>query len=136
MEKVAKISEAESQIMQALWTQGAMGAEEIAAHVGIDAGWSQATVRTLINRLIRKGAITAKREGRRARYHPLLSRDDYITEETQSFLDRVFSGHVSPLLAHFNEKGKLSEDEIEKLRELIEKKTDDRGSGEGGNRNG
>lgn len=136
MERAAKISEAESQIMQALWTEGALGAEEIAAQVGIDAGWSQATVRTLINRLIKKGAIAAKREGRRARYHPLLSRGDYITEETQNFLDRVFSGNVSPLLAHFNEKGKLSEDEIEKLRILIEKMTDDGSRGEEADRDG
>ena len=121
MEPTVKISDAESQIMAALWATGPMGAEEIAAEVGIEAGWSEATVRTLINRLIKKKAIVAEREGRRARYHPLLSRDDYVTEEAQSLLDRLFEGHLSPLLAHFSEKGSLREDEIEALRAIVGK---------------
>lgn len=122
-----RISEAESQIMDVLWSKGPQGADEIAVEIGIEAGWSEATIRTLINRLIKKEAIRPERHGRRATYHPLVTRDDYISVESETFLNRMFEGRLAPLVAHFSDKGKLTDEEVRMLRGIVERITDEDG---------
>jgi BlaI family penicillinase repressor len=114
------ISEAESVVMQALWAAGEATAEDLIAQVAGPNDWAEATVRTLINRLLTKGAIAAEREGRRYRYRPLLQREKWLAGESASIVDRLFGGRVAPLVAHFSEQGKLSRKDIEELRKLIE----------------
>lgn len=114
------ISDAESVVMQALWAAGEATAEDLIASVAAPNGWAEATVRTLINRLLTKGAIEAEREGRRYRYRPLLPRADWVAEESAGVVDRVFGGRVAPLVAHFSEQGRLSQADIDELRKLIE----------------
>jgi len=114
------ISDAESVVMQALWDSGEATAEALIARVAGPNGWAEATVRTLINRLLTKGAIAAEREGRRYRYRPLLARSEWLAEESAGVLDRLFGGRVAPLVAHFSEQGRLSQKDIDELRKLIE----------------
>lgn len=114
------ISEAESVVMQALWAAGEATAEDLIAQVAGPNAWAEATVRTLINRLLTKGAIAAEREGRRYRYRPLLQREQWIAGESAGIVDRLFGGRVAPLVAHFSEQGKLSRKDIDELRKLIE----------------
>lgn len=114
------ISEAESVVMQALWTAGEATAEDLIAQVAGPNEWAEATVRTLINRLLTKGAIAAEREGRRYRYRPLLQREQWVAGESAGIVDRLFGGRIAPLVAHFSEQGKLSRKDIEELRQLIE----------------
>ena len=116
---MARISTAESQIMQALWAKGPMGAEENVREVGEAQSWGEATVKTLINRLLKKKAIASEREGGRARYRPLLTREDYVTGESQGLLDRLFGGEVAPLVAHYAKHRALSAEELERLKSLI-----------------
>ena len=116
---MAKISGAESQIMQALWANGPMGAEEIVREVGEAQSWGEATVKTLINRLLKKKAIASEREGGRARYRPLLTREEYVTGESQGLLDRLFGGEVAPLVAHYAKHRPLSPEELTRLKALI-----------------
>lgn len=114
------ISDAESQVMQALWAAGEATAEDLIAAVAGPNGWAEPTVRTLINRLLGKGAISADREGRRYRYRPLLRREDWVAEQSEGLVDRLFGGRVAPLVAHFSEQRKLSREDVEALRKLIE----------------
>ena len=114
------ISEAESEVMKALWAAGEATAEDLIAAVAGPQGWAEATVRTLINRLLTKGALSAEREGRRYRYRPVLTRAQWLDEQSTSVLDRLFGGRVAPLVAHFGEQGRLSRRDIEELRKLIE----------------
>jgi predicted transcriptional regulator len=116
---MTRISAAESQIMQALWANGPMGAEEIVREVGAAQSWGEATVKTLINRLLKKKAIASEREGGRAKYRPLLTREDYVTGESQGLLDRLFGGEVAPLVAHYAKHRPLSPEELERLKSLI-----------------
>ncbi|MDE2488173.1 MAG: BlaI/MecI/CopY family transcriptional regulator [Alphaproteobacteria bacterium] len=116
---MTRISAAESQIMQALWARGPLGAEEIVREVGEAQSWGEATVKTLINRLLKKKAIASEREGGRARYRPLLTREDYVTGESQGLLDRLFGGEVAPLVAHYAKHRPLSPEELERLKALI-----------------
>jgi predicted transcriptional regulator len=116
---MSRISAAESQIMQALWANGPMGAEEIVREVGGAQSWGEATVKTLINRLLKKKAIASEREAGRAKYRPLLTREDYVTGESQGLLDRLFGGEVAPLVAHYAKHRPLSPEELERLKSLI-----------------
>jgi BlaI family penicillinase repressor len=116
-----KISPAEAVIMEALWTRSPATAEQIAAQVAQAQDWGEATVKTLINRLLKKGAVQAEPDGRRYLYRPLLERAHYIDHESRNLLDRLFEGRLAPLVSHFSEGGKLSEKEVAELRRLIEK---------------
>lgn len=114
-----KISGAESQIMEALWARGPMGAEDLVREVGVAQSWGEATVKTLINRLLKKQAIASERVGGRARYRPLVSRDAYLIGESQSLLDRLFGGELAALVAHHARHRPLSPEELERLKGLV-----------------
>ena len=121
----AKISGAESQIMEALWRAGPLTPDGIVAEVGEAHGWAPGTVKTLITRLLRKGAIAGAREAGGYVYRPLLERTSYVQAESQSLVDRLFGGEVAPLVAHFAEHRALSPRDIETLKSLIAKLEDD-----------
>jgi predicted transcriptional regulator len=116
---MSRISSAESLIMEALWTRGPLLAEEIVGEVAAAQGWGEATVRTLITRLLKKKAIASTREGAKVRYRPLVSRDDYLTTESQGLLDRLFGSQVAPLVAHYAKHRKVSPEELARLKRLI-----------------
>jgi predicted transcriptional regulator len=115
-----RISEAESQVMEVLWSSAPRSAEEVYAALAGTRDWQEATVKTLLNRLLKKRAVAATREGRRYLYRPLIERTDYVHAESKSLLDRLFDGRVAPLVAHFSERTKLSKKDIAEIRALIE----------------
>ena len=120
------ISDAESVVMQALWRRAPLAADEIVAEVAGPQGWSEATVKTLINRLLKKGAIGATPEGRRYLYRPLVAREAYVQAQSQGLLDRLFEGRLAPLVSHFSQGGKLSPEDVAELKKLIGELPDDR----------
>ena len=120
------ISEAEREIMEVLWRRSPRSAEEILAEVGPRQRWQEGTVKSLLNRLLRKRAVKATRDGRRYLYRPLLVRERYVLEESKSLLDRLFGGRVAPLVAHFSEQRKLSKKDIAELKRLIGELDDER----------
>ena len=119
------ISEAEAIVMDVLWRAAPRSAEEILAEVGPRQGWQEGTVKSLLNRLLKKKAIRAEPDGRRYLYSPLLSREKYVSQESKGLLDRLFGGRVAPLVAHFSEQRKLSKKDIAELRRLLEEFDDD-----------
>ena len=116
---MSKISGAESHIMEALWTQGSLTAEEIVQAVGPAQEWGEATVKTLINRLLKKKALISERSGGRALYKPLITRAEYLTGESQGLLDRLFGGQIAPLVAHYARHRDVSPEELARLKSLI-----------------
>ena len=114
-----KISGAESQIMEALWRQGPLTPDGIIGAVGEAQGWAPGTVKTLITRLLKKGAIAGSREAGGYLYRPLISRTDYVQSESQGLVDRLFDGEVAPLVAHFAEHRALSRKDIKLIKQLI-----------------
>lgn len=114
-----KISTAESQVMEALWRREPLTAEDVIAEVAQAQGWSAATVKTLINRLLGKKAISAERDGRRYLYRPLVSRSDYVESESQGLLDRLFEGRLAPLVSHFSQRERLTAEDVAELKRLI-----------------
>lgn len=120
------ISDAESQVMEVLWERHPLTAEEVVAALAKTTDWQEPTVKTLLNRLLKKQAIAAERDGRRYLYRPLLARADYVHEASKGLLDRLFDGRVAPLVAHFSERRKLSKKDIAELKRLIEEIDHDR----------
>lgn len=121
-----QISEAESVVMEVLWERQPRTAEEVFAALRASRDWQEPTVKTLLNRLLKKGAIRATREGRRYLYAPLLAREDWVARQSEGFVERLFGGRVAPLVAHFSERGRLTPADIEQLRRLIESFDDER----------
>jgi len=120
-----RISTAESVVMEVLWRASPLAAEDIVAEVAEPQGWSEATVKTLINRLLTKKAIGARKDGRRYLYRPLVERSQYVSQESQGLLDRLFDGRVAPLVSHFSRTSKLSPEDIAELKRLIAEIEDD-----------
>ena len=119
-----QISEAESAVMDVLWRTHPLGAEEVVAALADSRDWQEATIKTLLNRLLNKGAIVAEKDGRRYLYSPRLKREDWVLQESRGLLDRLFDGRVAPLVAHFSEHRKLSRKDIAELRKLLEELDD------------
>ena len=115
-----RISEAESVVMDILWQRSPLSAEDVVASLSGRQDWQEATIKTLLNRLLKKGAVAAEKDGRRYLYAPVLQRDAWVQGESESLLERMFAGRVAPLVAHFSEQRKLSRKDIAELRKLLD----------------
>lgn len=115
-----QISEAESVVMDVLWARSPLGADEVAQALAGRQDWQDATIKTLLNRLLNKGAIRAEKDGRRYLYSPLVKREDWVLAESRGLLERLFDGRVAPLVAHFSAHRKLSKKDVAELRKLLE----------------
>ena len=115
-----QISEAESVVMEVLWASSPRAAEDVIAALAGRQDWQEATIKTLLNRLLNKGAIAADRDGRRYLYRPLLQREDWVLAESRGLLERLFDGRVAPLVAHFSAQRELGRKDIAELRKLLE----------------
>lgn len=102
------ISEAEAVVMQVLWDRHPRSAEEVVSALSGQTEWAEATVKTLLNRLLTKGALRAVKQGRRYLYSPVLEREHWVQQQSDGLLQRLFGGRVAPLVAHFNQRGRLS----------------------------
>ena len=124
-----QVSDAESVVMEVLWDaeaggRGAVAAEDVVAVLATRHDWQEATIKTLLNRLLKKGAIRATKDGRRYLYTPVLSRQAWLMDESEGLLQRLFGGRVAPLVAHFSRHRKLSPKDVAELRKLLEELDD------------
>jgi len=114
-----RISGAEHEIMEVLWQESPLTAADVAERVPASRGWSIRTVKTLLSRLLAKGALAHEEEGRRYLYRPAVAREDYVAEESRRLLDRLFGGRLTPLVAHLAERDSLSERDIAEIEALL-----------------
>jgi BlaI family transcriptional regulator, penicillinase repressor len=122
---IPAITEAESVVMEVLWRRSPLPMEAVATALAGEQRWQGATIKTLLNRLLKKGAIRATKDGRRFLYSPAVSRDEWLLSVSKGLLDRLFAGRVAPLAAHFSRHGKLTKRDIADLKLLIEEIDDD-----------
>jgi predicted transcriptional regulator len=113
------ISEAEAQVMDVLWQSSPASSDDIAQALRGQRDWQLATVKTLLNRLLNKGAVSAQRDGRRYLYSPELSREAWLKGQSLGMLDRWFDGRLAPLVAHFSAQRHLSAGDLAALKQLI-----------------
>jgi BlaI family penicillinase repressor len=119
MKAPVAISEAESVVMEVLWRLGPLRSENVVENLTSHQQWREPTIKTLLNRLLNKGAISAEKDGRRYVYSPVLTRDEWLSRESNGLLDRLFGGRVAPLVAHFGRHGRLSKKDIAELKRMI-----------------
>jgi len=122
MKKLPKISESEWLVMQVLWSKSPLTANQVVEELTKKTKWKPKTIKTLINRLLKKGAIKFQKEGRKYRYYPAVSESKCVRTETRSFLRRVYRGATRPMLAAFLEDAELSIDDVAELKKILEQK--------------
>jgi BlaI family transcriptional regulator, penicillinase repressor len=118
--KLPSISEAESVVLTVLWRSSPLATEAVVTALAGQQHWHESTVKTLLGRLLKKGAIKAEKEGRRYVYSPVLTREQWLSSESDGLLSRLFGGRVAPLVAHFSKHRKLSKKDIADLKRLIQ----------------
>ena len=107
-------------MLAVLWEKGAATAEDVLVALAKPRDWQESTVKTLLGRLLKKGAVRAEKDGRRFIYSPMLAREEWLSRESQSLLNRLYDGRVAPLVAHFSRHRKLSKRDVRDLKRLIE----------------
>ena len=120
MKKVPRISETEWEIMKIVWSKGQCTANDILESLNSSEHWHPKTARTLIGRLVKKRALTYKEDGRAYIYRPAINETEAIAHYSQSFLERVFNGALTPMLAHFVRNRRLSPTDLKELREVLD----------------
>ena len=116
---MVEISEAELLVMDVLWTEAPLSATDVAERVPAERDWSLRTVKTLLSRLAAKRAVAHEEEGRRFLYRPAVSREDFRARESVRFVDRLFGGRVTPLVAHLAERDRLSEADVAEIEAIL-----------------
>jgi predicted transcriptional regulator len=114
-----RISEAEHAVMEALWDASPRSAADVCDAVCEARGWSMPTVKTLLSRLVAKGAVATEPEGRKFLYSPVLARADYVGGESRRLVDRLFGGRAAPLFAHLAENEALTEQDLSEIETLL-----------------
>lgn len=124
MIEIPRISEAEWEVMKILWVKSPLSANQIIESLSGSNNWKPKTVKTLISRLVKKNAIGFTQDNRLYYYYPLVDEDECLKAESQSFLNRVYGGALKPMLINFLREEKLSLDEIEELKRILDERNE------------
>lgn len=124
MSALPQISEAEFEVMKIVWKSAPINTNEITERLLKTTTWSAKTIQTLIKRLVTKGALTYEKQGRIFVYTPLVEENEYINQQSNSFLDRFYDGDISAMLSTYLENNQLSETELQHLRSILSKDSD------------
>lgn len=117
--KPPRISDAEWEVMKVIWPNSPSSAAQVISALAASKAWSVGTIKTLLNRLHSKGALRFEKVGKSYLYYPTVTEEQIKTVETKSFVDRVFDGEFSPMVAHFARSRKLSEEDLDELERIL-----------------
>lgn len=121
MPSLPDISESEWTLMEALWESSPHTASELTKTLRPTMNWAENTVRTLLTRLIDKGAIkTGENSSGTRTYLPAVKREACVRAEGESFMQRIFGGAAKPLLVHFAQNSKLTAEEVRELKKILD----------------
>ncbi len=114
-----RVSESEKIVMEILWQESPLSAGDVVNRLQAQ-GWNEKTVKTFLNRLVKKQVVSYTQDGRRYLYSPSVARDEVLSEQSTGFLESVFNGDIKELLATFVQNKQLSVDELEYLKQLLD----------------
>lgn len=120
MNDMPKISEAEYEIMKAVWKNAPISTNEV-VELFEGGNWSPKTVQTLLARIVKKGVLGYEKRGRVFVYSPLIDEEEYRREESSSFLKKFYNGALNSMVLNFIDGDKLSPDDIDELTRILEK---------------
>ena len=113
------ISNAEFEVLEALWQQAPATANDIILRLNQNKQWHEKTVKTLLNRLVKKNALGFEKQQRSYLYFPLVERENYTIKESKNLIEKLFSGRLSPLVAGFAKQSDLKKEDIDELKAVI-----------------
>lgn len=125
MGSLPKISEAEWEIMNLIWKNKRITSNEIIEKLKERKEWKGTTVKTLINRLLKKEAISFDKKGKEYFYFAIIEKEECIKEESETFINRFFNGSINSMLLNFVKSEKLSNEEINELQEILNKSSEE-----------
>lgn len=124
MKTIKKLPDAEFEIMRIVWKNTPpMSTNQIIACLDIDNTWKPQTVLTLLMRLIEKGFLESEKSGKERIYSPIISREDYLSVETESFFQKLHGNSIRSLVSTLYNGKKLSDEEIADLRAWLSERT-------------
>lgn len=119
--KTIKLPEAELEVMQQLWNlKPPVSRQLLEEKMKEVRPIAQTTLLTFITRLANKGAIKIEKVGRSSQYTPLISKEEYVAMESESFIDKICGGSISVLASGLRDSG-ISEEDLEELQALLKK---------------
>lgn len=121
MKPTPDISDAEWDVMKVVWDHGPLTSGDVVKRLEDDKAWKPRTIKTLLARLVRKGAVGVNSADGKHLYHAKVSRDALARRESKGFLARVFDGAVAPALVHFIQEGSLSNAQIAELKKILDR---------------
>lgn len=114
-----RVSDSEKIVLEVLWQESPLTSQDVVIRLQ-DQGWKEKTVKTFLNRMVKKDVLSFKKEGRRYWYSPKVGKAEILSEESAGFVKRVFQGDIKALLATFVDNKHLSKDELHYLRKLLD----------------
>ena len=123
MANTPQLSDAEWEVMKALWDRAPIAVSDLCAYLVPVTQWHPKTIRTMLIRLTKKRVVGKKTKDGVYQYHALISREECSRSATHSFIDRVFDGALTPMLAHFASRRTLSAEEKRELKKLLDDKS-------------
>ena len=114
------ISEAEYQVMKLIWAKAPVSTKEVTEILIKESQWKPKTIQTLLSRLVKKGVIGYEKEGRVFVYTPLIKEEDYVEQESSSFLNKFYDGALNSMVVNFLEQDKLTENDIDELKKILD----------------
>ena len=126
MSDLPQISESEFEVMKIVWKYAPISTNGITERLTQTTTWNPKTIQTLIKRLVSKGALTYEKHSRVFVYTPMVDENEYISQASNSFLEKFYDGDIAAMLSAYIENDKLSETEIDILRSLLSKRSNKR----------
>jgi predicted transcriptional regulator len=114
-----KLNDSEWMAMQAVWAGAPVSARDVLDRVQAETGWAYTTLKTVLARLVEKGALRERKRGNVSWYEPLVTRDAARREAVRSLLDKAFDGTFGGLVQHMAASEKLSRKEKQKLARML-----------------
>jgi len=121
------ISDAEYQVMKVIWAAGApISTNEVVETLEQTTAWKPKTIQTLLSRLVKKEALKYEKDGRVFVYTPLIQESEILEIESDTFLNRFYDGTVNSMIVNLLDRDKLSEDDMNEIKRILEEKLSER----------
>jgi BlaI family penicillinase repressor len=122
MKKTPRITESEWIVMKIIWEHGSRSTNQIIEDLKEDSEWKPSTIKTLLNRLVVKGALRYEKDGRFFVYFPLVSSEDCRRAESSSFIKRMYDGSLKMLVSSFLDQEGMDAEDIAELKAMLDEK--------------
>ncbi|SFD24166.1 BlaI/MecI/CopY family transcriptional regulator [Clostridium uliginosum] len=126
MNKIPKISDSEWEVMKIVWDRASVTSKDIVKELKLSMNWKETTIYTLIKRLVDKNIIGIKKDSSPNICYPLVSQKECRMEERMSFIKKVYNGSLNLMLANLIEEQELTDEDIEDLKCILEKRSNKR----------